>query len=103
MKTLATVAETERNKSDADYVSRGLAKAVNPSEAASETGSGKPRRMPVGSVDADGERYEIGSKLFQPFSHMLGDWIMLQNPNDPEKPIIAQIFKTWETPRYIIF
>ena len=26
---------------------------------------------------------------------------MLTNQNDPEKPIIAQIFKMWQTPRYI--
>lgn len=28
---------------------------------------------------------------------------MLNNPNDPEKPIIAQIFKTWRTPTYSFF
>ena len=28
---------------------------------------------------------------------MVGDWVMLNNPNDPEKPIVAQIFKMWKT------
>jgi hypothetical protein len=27
---------------------------------------------------------------------------MLSNPNDPEKPIIAQIFKTWQTVKYLL-
>ena len=29
-----------------------------------------------------------------------GDWVTLTNPNDSEKPIIAQIFKTWQTLGY---
>jgi chromatin structure-remodeling complex subunit RSC1/2 len=27
----------------------------------------------------------------------IGDWVHIQNPNDPSKPIVAQIFRIWET------
>lgn len=78
------VAEEERKKGDQEYINRGLAK--DPSEIEVNEGAGKTRRIPLGHVEANGQRYEIG------------DWILLTNPNDAEKPIVAQIFKTWKTP-----
>jgi len=86
--TLSKVAAEERKKSDAEYINRGLAKEPAQMEPGSEgatVSSGKMQRYPVGHVEVNGERYEIG------------DWVTMRNPNDPDKPIIAQIFKTWKT------
>jgi len=94
---LLKVAEEERKKADSEYINRGLAKEPALIEAGGvEGGTGKMQRIPVGGVEANGERYEIGTS--QLVSHLtLGDWVTLSNPNDAEKPIVAQIFKTWQT------
>lgn len=31
-------------------------------------------------------------------SNISGDWIHIVNPNDPNKPTVAQIFRTWKDP-----
>ena len=31
-------------------------------------------------------------------THFTGDWVHLQNPNDLTKPIVAQIYRTWQDP-----
>ena len=56
----------------------------------------KIQRIPVGSVEVNGERYEIGIPSLC-IHLIIGDWVTLTNPNDAEKPMIAQIFKTWQT------
>ncbi|RPA81174.1 BAH-domain-containing protein, partial [Ascobolus immersus RN42] len=45
----------------------------------------KDKRFPVSKIDHKGESYT------------LGDWIHLVNPNDPAKPTVGQIFRTWRT------
>jgi hypothetical protein len=97
---LTRVAEEERKKGDVDYINRGLAKDPALIEAGASEGTGKMQRIPVGSVDANGERYEIGSTCQNILIE--GDWVLIANKNDPEKPIIAQIFKTWQTTKYLL-
>ena len=63
-KTLQKVAEEERNKDDSEYINRGLAKDPKINESgAGETSTGKMQRIPVGSVQVNGERYEIGTRI----------------------------------------
>ena len=98
---MTKVAEEERKKSDSEYVNRGLAKAVSTVQALGEIGGGKTQRIPVGSVEVDGMRYEIGTAFFAILTK--GDWVMLQNSNDADRPIIAQIFKTWQTVKQALY
>ncbi|KAL3229538.1 Chromatin structure-remodeling complex subunit RSC1 [Nakaseomyces bracarensis] len=42
-------------------------------------------RYPMESVEMRGSIYQIG------------DWVLLNNANDPNKPVVAQIFKLWYT------
>ncbi|SCV99945.1 LAFE_0B05996g1_1 [Lachancea fermentati] len=42
-------------------------------------------KYPLNQVDHNGVTYKIG------------DWILLQNPNDETKPTVAQIFRLWYT------
>ena len=95
------VSEEERKKQDSDYINRGLAKEAPSGEAGSfEGGSSKARRIPIGGVEVNGERFEIGIHP-STVCLTLGDWVMVSNPNDAEKPIVAQIFKTWQTSKYV--
>ena len=65
-------------------------------EAGAGESGAKIQRIPIGSVEVNGERYEIGIPAL--YTHLIiGDWVSLTNPNDTERPIIAQIFKTWQT------
>jgi hypothetical protein len=60
--TLTRVSGEERKKTDSEYVNRGLAKDPASIEAAGgEGGGGKMQRIPVGSVEVNGERFEIGT------------------------------------------
>jgi hypothetical protein len=60
---LQKIAQEERSKEDAEYVNRGLARDPGPSEGGGhERGGAKGQRIPVGTVDVNGERYEIGTK-----------------------------------------
>jgi hypothetical protein len=95
------VSEEERKKQDSDYINRGLAKEAPSGEAGSfEGGNSKvARRIPIGGVEVNGERFEIGI-CPSTVDLTLGDWVMVSNPNDADKPIVAQIFKTWQTPKY---
>jgi hypothetical protein len=57
------VADEERKKVDAEYVNRGLAKdpvSIEVGVIETTTGTGKVPRIPIGYVEANGERYEIG-------------------------------------------
>ncbi|CDR40784.1 CYFA0S05e04456g1_1 [Cyberlindnera fabianii] len=38
------------------------------------------------------EQLELHGKLYK-----IGDWILINNPNDPHKPIVAQLFRIWQT------
>ncbi|SMN18669.1 similar to Saccharomyces cerevisiae YGR056W RSC1 Component of the RSC chromatin remodeling complex [Maudiozyma saulgeensis] len=42
-------------------------------------------------------RYPIDSITVNNVKFVIGDWVLLKNPNDPSKPIIAEIFKLWRT------
>ncbi|KAA8893961.1 hypothetical protein FN846DRAFT_976556 [Sphaerosporella brunnea] len=66
--------EIERSKSDEELVGCG------------EDGSTytKNTRIPVEKIEYKGETYRVG------------DWIHIVNPNDPNKPTVAQIFRTWK-------
>jgi hypothetical protein len=44
---------------DSDYINRGLAK--DPASIDAGEGRGGKHRIPVGSVEVNGERYEIGT------------------------------------------
>ena len=44
----------------------------------------KTSRFPLDSVEHRGETYTVG------------DWVHISNPNDPAKPIIAQVFRLWQ-------
>lgn len=38
------------------------------------------------------ESLEIGG-----YSYKIGDWVLMKNPADPERPIVGQIFRIWST------
>lgn len=42
-------------------------------------------------------RYPLDSLELGGYSYRVGDWVLLNNPNDPDKPIIGQIFRLWST------
>ncbi|AQZ11268.1 RSC1 (YGR056W) and RSC2 (YLR357W) [Zygosaccharomyces parabailii] len=42
-------------------------------------------RYPMDEVEVNGNTYKIG------------DWVLLENPNDATKPTVAQIFRLWST------
>ncbi|KAF4618374.1 hypothetical protein G7Y89_g14929 [Cudoniella acicularis] len=48
-------------------------------------------------VDEDG-RLPLAEILYNGELWKVGDWIHLQNPNDVTKPIVAQIYRTWQDP-----
>lgn len=67
-KTFRVVTDYELTKPDKDYIPEG------------------EFRYPIEEITLDGKSYYIG------------DWVFLNNPNDPNKPIVGQIFKLWSTP-----
>lgn len=48
-------------------------------------------------VDEDG-RLPLSEILYNGELWKVGDWIHLTNPNDVTKPIVAQIYRTWQDP-----
>ncbi|ODQ82192.1 hypothetical protein BABINDRAFT_158837 [Babjeviella inositovora NRRL Y-12698] len=42
-------------------------------------------RIPLDLLDVDGQTYQIG------------DWVLLNNPNDVTKPTVGQVFRLWQT------
>lgn len=42
-------------------------------------------------------RYPLDSLEVNSYVYKIGDWVLIQNPNDPEKPIVGQIFRLWST------
>ncbi|SMN22652.1 similar to Saccharomyces cerevisiae YGR056W RSC1 Component of the RSC chromatin remodeling complex [Maudiozyma saulgeensis] len=67
-KTFKMVTDFELTKPDSEYIPEG------------------EFRYPIDEIIMDGKTYCIG------------DWVFLNNPNDPNKPIVGQIFKLWSTP-----
>lgn len=49
-------------------------------------------------VDDDG-RLPVPEILYNNEIWKVGDWIHLANPNDVTKPIVAQIYRTWQDPK----
>ncbi|KAK0101512.1 hypothetical protein ONS95_006679 [Cadophora gregata] len=49
-------------------------------------------------VDDDG-RLPVPEILYNNELWKVGDWIHLANPNDVTKPIVAQIYRTWQDPK----
>ncbi|KAG0647295.1 chromatin remodeling [Hyphodiscus hymeniophilus] len=49
-------------------------------------------------VDEDG-RLPLSEILYNGELWKVGDWIHLTNPNDVTKPIVAQIYRTWQDPQ----
>lgn len=48
-------------------------------------------------VDEDG-RIPLNEILYNNEVWKVGDWVHIQNPNDVTKPIVAQIYRTWQDP-----
>ncbi|KZS91702.1 hypothetical protein SISNIDRAFT_413701 [Sistotremastrum niveocremeum HHB9708] len=66
----------------------GVAKPIHAADANSEAGVTTFR---IPSKD----RIFTEEAQYKGMSYKLGDWVHLINPDDPTKPIVAQIFKTW--------
>lgn len=66
-----------------------------------EDGS-KNMRLPLDKIEHRGDVYRVGqsedlaSYLGKNAEIFAGDWIHIVNPNDPNKPTVAQIFRTWK-------
>lgn len=54
----------------------------------------KPDRdyMPEGELRYPMDEVEVNGRTYQ-----IGDWVLLENPNDTTKPTVAQIFRLWST------
>lgn len=48
--------------------------------------------LPEGELRYPMESVEVRGSIYQ-----IGDWVLLNNANDPNKPVVAQIFKLWYT------
>ena len=42
-------------------------------------------------------RYPLESLEIDGYSYKIGDWVLMKNPADPERPIVGQIFRLWST------
>ncbi|KAI5806305.1 putative RSC complex subunit [Geopyxis carbonaria] len=69
---LRAVAAVESAKTDAELAGGG------------DEGASKNQRIPLAYIEHKGEQYRVG------------DWIHILNPNDPNKPTVAQLFRTWK-------
>lgn len=60
----------------------------------------KNLRIPLDKIDHKGDTYRVGKDSPSLPSTVTdwraGDWIHIVNPNDPNKPTVAQIFRTWK-------
>jgi chromatin structure-remodeling complex subunit RSC1/2 len=77
-------------------------KAKKDDELAGGEEQGTGRRLPLDKIEHKGETYRVGECciLYTCFEVLMktGDWIHIVNPNDPNKPTVAQIFRTWKDP-----
>jgi chromatin structure-remodeling complex subunit RSC1/2 len=48
--------------------------------------------IPTDSLKIPLDQLELHGSLFK-----IGDWILINNPNDSTKPIVAQLFRIWQT------
>ncbi|EPY50466.1 RSC complex subunit Rsc1 [Schizosaccharomyces cryophilus OY26] len=80
---------------DADFLQKYLADVI---------------QMELGRMDVEGAAYDIDSHTLQRHDKQyqtsinyegtalsIGDWIFLKNQSDPGKPVVAQIFKIWNS------
>lgn len=42
-------------------------------------------------------RYPLDTLEVNGYSYKIGDWVLIENGNDPEKPTVGQIFRLWST------
>lgn len=59
--------------------------ARKPDSAYLSTDSGHNLKIPLDQVEVNGTIYKIG------------DWILVRNPNNLDRPIVAQLFRLWQT------
>ncbi|EFY99538.1 Bromo adjacent like protein [Metarhizium robertsii ARSEF 23] len=45
-------------------------------------------KLPLSEIQHNGQSWKVGP--------IIGDWVHIRNPNDLAKPIVAQIFRTWQ-------
>lgn len=67
------IIQTELNKSDRELIGQ------------STSGNDGVIRYPLDSLEVNGHTYKIG------------DWVLIANQNDPEKPAVGQVFRLWLT------
>lgn len=67
------IIQTELSKSDRELIGQ------------TTSGSDGVIRYPMDSLTVNGHLYKIG------------DWVLIQNPSDPDKPTVGQIFRLWST------
>ncbi|CAI5758972.1 unnamed protein product [Candida verbasci] len=67
------VIQTELSKSDKEII------------LATSSSSDGVLRFPLETLEVNGYSYKIG------------DWVLMKNPADPERPIVGQIFRMWST------
>lgn len=72
-KEAQVIIQQELNKSDRELI------------GASTSGNDGIIRYPLDSLEVNGYTYKIG------------DWVLISNQNDPEKPTVGQIFRLWST------
>lgn len=90
------MAEAEKARSDSEFQGGG-------GELKSGQGKEKQMRIPLKSIQHNGEAYVIGKSPFLNRSYhtsdnSAGDWVHIVNANDLSKPTVAQIYRTWENP-----
>ncbi|KAK6202647.1 uncharacterized protein RJT21DRAFT_134536 [Scheffersomyces amazonensis] len=72
-KEAQVIIQQEISKSDQDLI------------ISSTSGNDGIVRFPLDSVEVNGYTYKIG------------DWVLISNPADPEKPTVGQVFRMWST------
>src|ERR1700742_4606027 len=66
-------------------------------------GTAKPLHSADSTIEDGVTTFRISSKdrtfteevEYKGMNYTIGDWVHLANPDDPSRPIVAQIFKTW--------
>lgn len=58
-------------------------------------------KLPLAEIQYNGESWKVGQLLMPRTAYSLltrsvGDWVHIRNPNDLAKPIVAQIYRTWQ-------
>lgn len=61
-------------------------------------------KLPLAEIQYNGHTWRVGECNLMPDMddsvadkhHVAGDWVHIRNPNDLAKPIVAQVFRTWQ-------